>query len=64
MQLSTHVCVCRRMSQLAHLCDACLQSALLEEVSGPAGRRLRQQLANAREQLQALMILAKVRVQP
>lgn len=39
--------------------SAAVMTALLEEVSGPAGRRLRQQLAHAREQLQALMILAK-----
>ena len=33
------------------------QGTLLEEVSGPAGRRLRQQLAGTREQLQAILIL-------
>jgi len=39
--------------------SAHIMTNLLEEVSGPSGRRLRQQLANAREQLQALMILGK-----
>lgn len=48
----------RRVSQL----HALPQSALLVEVSGPEGRRLRQQLASAREQLQALAILTKVRL--